>query len=253
MASRVIAHPMARGLFFHFQPPLLFSLLSKPFLPALTETKTWIKTGVMGDPTFDTYYASNVQFSANTSAQQITMQAAGAALLDRIGPAVLIAHSQGGLMPWLIADVRPSLVKSIVALEPTGPPFKDVLFTTATRKFGLTDIPVAYDPPVGDPSVDLKTTEIGVSTAARSSCLLQADPVRRLVNLLGIPVLLVTAEASFHAVYDFCTVDYLKQAGVSVEHLRLEEVGIHGNGHLSFMEMNNLEIAETIEKWIRGH
>ncbi len=31
------------------------------------------------------------------------MQAAGIALLDRIGPAILIAHSQGALFGWLIA------------------------------------------------------------------------------------------------------------------------------------------------------
>jgi pimeloyl-ACP methyl ester carboxylesterase len=247
MASGVIAHPMARGLFLPF---ILFFFLASSRAHVIHVDKT----GMMGDPTFDAYYASNVQFLANTSAQQTAMQAAGAALLDRIGPAVLIAHSQGGLFPWLIADARPNLVKSIVSIEPTGPPFRDVLFSkTSARKFGLTDIAMAYNPPVKDPSVDLKVVEIGTSTASKSSCLLQAEPVRQLVNLMDIPVLIVTAEASFHAVYDFCTVEYLRQAGVNTEHLRLEEVGIHGNGHMSFMEKNNLVIAAIIERWIRVH
>jgi pimeloyl-ACP methyl ester carboxylesterase len=48
------------------------------------------------------------------------MQAAGIALLDRISPAIFIAHSQGALFGWLIADSRPGLVKRIVALEPVG-------------------------------------------------------------------------------------------------------------------------------------
>jgi len=43
----------------------------------------------------------------------------------------------------------------------------------------------------------------------------------------------------------------LSQAGVSVEHIHLGDVGIHGNGHMMFMEMNNLEIADqVVEKWI---
>ena len=43
---------------------------------------------------------------------------------------------------------------------------------------------------------------------------------------------------------------FLRQAGVRVEHLKLAEKGIHGNGHLQFLEMNNLEIIELLEKWI---
>ena len=85
----------------------------------------WPGSGLMGDPIFDAYYASNVEFLSSATYQQSTVQAAGAALLDRIAkPVILLSHSQGGLMPWLIADVRPQLVKAIVSLEPTGLPFK---------------------------------------------------------------------------------------------------------------------------------
>jgi triacylglycerol esterase/lipase EstA (alpha/beta hydrolase family) len=83
----------------------------------------------MGDPIFDEFYASNVQFQANTVVQKTKMQAAGAALLQKIGQAALISHSQGGLMPWVIADVVPYLVKAIVSIEPTGPPFINGVFS----------------------------------------------------------------------------------------------------------------------------
>lgn len=33
-------------------------------------------------------------------------------------------------MPWVIADVVPELVKAILAIEPTGPPFEDVITST---------------------------------------------------------------------------------------------------------------------------
>src|SRR5438093_1537770 len=69
---------------------------------------------MMGDPVFDAFYSSNVEFVSSTVVQETSMQAAGAALLDKIGPAILISHSHGGLFPWLWADIRPTLVKAIV-------------------------------------------------------------------------------------------------------------------------------------------
>ncbi len=162
---------------------------------------------------------------------------------------MLLTHSQSGPLGWILGDSRPNLIKSIVALEPMGPPFINVVFPplTPARPFGITEIPVAYDPPLSSPD-DLQR-EV-TSRSALSICFQQASPARRLVNLLKLPILVVTSESSYHAVYDSCTVSYLKQAGVGVEHVNLGEVGIHGNGHMMFMEKNNIEIAELVEKWI---
>jgi pimeloyl-ACP methyl ester carboxylesterase len=41
----------------------------------------------------------------------------------RIGPAVVVTHSQAGAFGWAIGEARPDLVKAIVAVEPSGPPF----------------------------------------------------------------------------------------------------------------------------------
>ncbi|KAG6014706.1 hypothetical protein E4U41_004781, partial [Claviceps citrina] len=61
----------------------------------------WPGSGTMGDQVFDRFYSSNVQFTSNATYQQSTVQAAGAALLDRIGrPVVLMGHSQGGHLPY---------------------------------------------------------------------------------------------------------------------------------------------------------
>ena len=180
------------------------------------------------------------------------MRSAGINLLDRIGPAILITHSQGGTHGWLWADARPKLVKAIVAIEPAGPPFQSTIAKGANAKpYGITDVPLSYDPP---PDSILKHTG-PLRTQTFSSIngrtyMLQQEPARRLTNLLNIPVLLETGEASSHAAYDEFTVRFLQQAGVNVEHLRLADKEIHGNGHLQFLEMNNLEIVELLEKWI---
>ncbi|KAK8156058.1 hypothetical protein BKA80DRAFT_280575 [Phyllosticta citrichinensis] len=52
-------------------------------------------------------------------------------------------------MTWLAADARPKLVKRLVALEPSGLPFIDQVFSQgAARQYGLTDAPLTYDPPL---------------------------------------------------------------------------------------------------------
>jgi len=43
-------------------------------------------------------------------------------LLQRIGPAVLLAHSQGGGLALTIAARRPELLTAVVAIEPSGAP-----------------------------------------------------------------------------------------------------------------------------------
>lgn len=67
----------------------------------------WPGEDRVGDPVFHPFYASQVPSLCNAESERL-MQAAGSALLDRIGPAILIAHSQGSLFGWLIADSRPA-------------------------------------------------------------------------------------------------------------------------------------------------
>lgn len=214
----------------------------------------WNGTGVMGDPNFDTYYASTVEFLKSSTYQQSTVQAAGAELLDIIGsPAILLSHSQGGVMPWLLADVRPELVHSIVSLEPTGPPFQEAIFSnTSSRAYGLTDIPLTYSPAVTNPETDLVKHTIPSNSSSFSNCIIQADSPapRKLVNLAKVPVLVLTTESSYHAPYDWCTVRFLKQAGVQTKHLQLADIGIHGNGHMVFLEKNSLQVASVLQKWM---
>ena len=64
-------------------------------------------------------------------------------------------------------------------------------------------------------------------------------------------MLLETGEASLHASYDEFTVRFLRQAGVNVKHLKLAYEGIYGHGHLQFLEKNNVEVIEVLEKRIK--
>ena len=65
-----------------------------------------------------------------------------------------------------------------------------------------------------------------------------------------MPTLILTSEASYHASYDHCTVAYLAQAGVKSTFIRLDEVGVKGNGHMMMLEKNNMAIAAVMAGWL---
>jgi pimeloyl-ACP methyl ester carboxylesterase len=209
------------------------------------------RKGRMGDPVFDAFYATQVASLTDEVETQSLVQAAGAALLDRIGSAIIVTHSQAGAFGWLLADARPQLVKGILAVEPAGPPFQNAVFDEDNaRPWGLTDIPLAYDPPLAEARNLKKVRQQAADGPGLAKCWLQADPPRQLPRLRDIPVLIVTTEASYHAVYDHCTAKYLDQAGVKNTFVHLESVGIRGNGHMVMLEKNNLVVAAFLQKWI---
>ncbi|KAF8911876.1 alpha/beta-hydrolase [Mucidula mucida] len=204
----------------------------------------WPGNGSVGDPIFDNFYAATVPSLVSEEESSMKIRAAGSVLLDQIGPVILLTHSQSGQFGWLLGDARPNLVKAIVALEPIGPPFINAVLPpiVAARPFGVTEIPMVYSPPIN--SADELQREV-VSVDANAS------PARQLANLVNIPVLMVSSEASYHTVYDNCTAGYLQQAGVSVTYVKLPEVGIHGNGHMMFLEMNRIDIVENVvQQWL---
>ena len=210
--------------------------------------------GKMGDPIFDAFYATQVETLISNEETQQRNKDAGAALLDRIGPAIVLTHSQSGAFGWLIADARPQRVKAIIAIEPAGPPFEATIIGTGKqRAFGPTDIPITYDPPIKDAS------ELAIERESKPDgpdlfvCWMQKAPARQLVNLKGIPVVIMAAEASYHQVYDHCTAKYLNQAGVKTEYIRLQDKGIRGNGHMVMIEKNNLDIARLVDDWAQAN
>ncbi len=207
--------------------------------------------GEAGDEVFDQFYASQVPYIGANNVSELLIREAGAALLDKIGAAIILTHSQSGAFGWIIADARPHLVKAIVAAEPTGPPFENTVFgTTPARPWGITETPMAYVPAITDPKQLQVITEPKADGLDLAPCKLQGGVVHQLLGLQKKPILIFTSEASYHAVYDHCTAKYIHQAGGDVQFVRLPEVGIRGNGHMVMIEKNNLEIAAFVQRWV---
>jgi pimeloyl-ACP methyl ester carboxylesterase len=118
------------------------------------------------------------------------------------------------------------------------------------KRFGLSNIPMAYDSPVTaqSPLEFLRQDKAEAPDLVR--CWRQKEPARRLVAVGERPILYLAAEASFYAPYNHCTVAYLKQAGVKVDYVQLAEIGLRGNGHMMMMEKNSDAIAQVIVDWL---
>ena len=219
----------------------------------------WPGTGEPDDPATLQLAMGQLPAIEEFAKQQPLVRDALIALLDRIGPSILLTHSQSGAFGWPVADARPDLVKAILAIEPNGPPGRSLEFIGAPDYFkegrneltyGVTAVPLRYDPPLNDSSELKLVKEDKPDGPGLATCWKQAEPAAQLPNLQRMPILVLTSEASYHAPYDHCTVKYLRQAGVKPTHIRLADLGIRGNSHVMMLEKNNKEIAAVIEQWI---
>ncbi|MEU6375780.1 alpha/beta hydrolase [Streptomyces sp. NPDC046909] len=208
--------------------------------PAHTQ---WPGTGLADDPALAQLLASMSPMPGDLSAHHDVMRRRGAQLLDIIGPAIVVTNSAGGPTGWLMADERPDLVRAVVALEPLGPTGPLPL------PWGISASPLTFEPP----ATELGGLELvdAPTEAGGPPLRLQAEPVRSLPHLADVPIAIVTGEQSVAAAMDVGTVAFLRQAGcLHVEHVRLGELGIHGNGHLMMIERNNDQVLDAVIAWL---
>ena len=212
--------------------------------------------GKMGDPIFDDFAKTQVQFLQGGKQAKLNLDA-HVALLDKIGsPVIVITHSQGGEFGWQVADARPKLVKAIITAEPGGPPIKNVDIAkiaygaASSYAWGLTSLPLHYDPPVNDPAELRPMLEEKADDPDTVPCYIQQEPAHKLVNMKDIPVLDVSTQASYHRIFDSCIPKWLNQAGVKTQYVKLEDVGITGNEHELMLDKNSDEIAKFFVQWL---
>src|SRR5262245_17343289 len=213
----------------------------------------WPGTGEPDDPATLQLAMSQLPAIADFTQQQPLNRDALIALLEKIGPSILLTHSQAGAFTWPVADARPDLVKAILAIEPNGPPFYQVEFVGAPNWFKQGPLALPYGisilPLTCAPADRHMVQQDKADAPDLVRCWLQQDPPRQLPNL-KMPILVLSSEASYHAPYDHCTVKYLEQAGVKPTFIRLADRGIHGNSHVLMLEKNNKESAAVIADWL---
>jgi hypothetical protein len=217
-------------------------------IPATPDDQTWFnifRVGVWPD------YFPGVQFSRDPEAlnqyfRQMTpntgpfdvqvVSDAVSALFNRIGPGVLVTHSQGGGPGWVTA-IKNRNVRAVVAYEPgSGFVFPQGEVPPAMTSAGggkleavgiplaefmlLTKIPIVIyygdnipEKPIANPAQDQWRTRLAMAR-------LWAEAVNR------------------------------RGGDVTVVHL--PEAGIRGNTHFPFSDLNNAQIADLMSKFLQA-
>ncbi len=155
------------------------------------------------------------------------------ALFDEIGPGVLVTHSHSGGMGWLIAAKNPN-VKAVVSYEPGS----------------------GFIFPEGEAPPALES----------SSGALQAVEVSKeeFLKLTKIPIIIyygdnIPSEPDANPGTDGWRVrlqmakfwrDAVNNHGGDVTVVHLPDIGIKGNTHFPFSDLNNVEIANLMSEWL---
>lgn len=156
------------------------------------------------------------------------------ALFNKIGPGILVTHSHSGGMGWITA-VKNQNVKAIVSYEP-GSGF---LFPEGEAPSAL-------------------TSSAGVLEAS-------SVPMKDFMQLTKIPIIIyygdnIPESHSNNPGADGWRIrlemarlwrDKVNSYGGDVTVVHLPEIGIKGNTHFPFSDLNNIEIANLMSKWLK--
>jgi len=154
------------------------------------------------------------------------------ALLDEIGPAVLLAHSAGGGSTFRVPDLNPSKVVGIIGFEaagsnPTSPGFNNspALITSWKTEPALAASFAAVD---------------------KNGCAMQGDRPSKLVNYAGLPMVMVATEmgTSSKAAIE-CAAAVWNQAGAKATSVYLPDRGLKGGGHFAMAQLDNAAYAKV--------
>jgi hypothetical protein len=161
-----------------------------------------------------------------------TVTNAVAALFVKTGPAVLLTHSASGGPGWLTAIKSPN-IKAVVAYEP-------VQFV-----FPVGEVPPPIVTPAGINS--------GWGVSATAFAALTKIPIQ-IVYGDNIP----TSPSPYGGLdlwYRATTmaklfVDAVNRHGGDATILNLPSVGLHGNTHFPFSDLNNIQVADLMSKYL---
>lgn len=156
-----------------------------------------------------------------------------AALFGKIGPAVLVSHSASGLPGWL-TRTKSDNVKAIVSYEPVG-----WVFPTGEVPAAIATGGGAISGNAIPPADFQKLTEIPIQ-------IVYGDNVPATPNAYpGLDIWRGRLEMSARFV------EAVNRHGGDATLLHLPDVGVFGNTHFPMSDLNNLEVADLLSRYLR--
>ncbi len=155
-----------------------------------------------------------------------------AALFDKIGPGVLITHSQSGALGWRTA-IKNRNIKAVVSYEPGG----DYVFPAGEAP-QLTFAGRPFTPPTVPMSDFMQLTRVPIVIYYGDNI-----PEQPSTNPGQEQWRVFRATARLWR-------DAVNKHGGDVTVVELPAVGIHGNTHFPMSDLNNVQIADLLSKFL---
>jgi len=171
------------------------------------------------------------------SATRALQAGAVAALFRKIGPGILITHSNSGQYGWATGMLVPELVKAIIAYEPAA---------------------FAFPADEAPPSVETQDKGVAAVTAPQLVSRNEFEKLTRTHIQIIYGDNIGTTPSPVYGVelWRVATlraqqfVDAVNRHGGDAELLSLPSVGLHGNTHFPFSDRNNLQVADLLSQYL---
>jgi len=187
------------------------------------------------DPaSLEQFYRQMTPNTGNFDANIISDAISG--LFDKIGEGILVTHSQGGGPGWFTA-IKNDRVKAVVAYEP----YSSFLF------------------PQGELPRPIKST--GLFGELKG----EEIPLTDFLKLTKIPIVIYYGDNIAKEPTNVWNKDHwrsglemarvwaatINKHGGDATVVHLPEIGINGNTHFAFSDLNNVQVADELSKWLK--
>lgn len=164
-----------------------------------------------------------------------------AVLLEEVGPSIVLSHSSSANRGWIVAT-KTDNVAAIVAYEPGDYIFpEDEMPDAITRADGTEVVPGIA---VSRADFD-KLTRMPIQ-------IVWGDFIPAELDSKNVGPLLPLDNRRVNMVRSRLFAEAVNRNGGHAEVLMLPEIGIHGNTHFPMLDLNNLEIADLLSKFLEG-
>lgn len=162
-----------------------------------------------------------------------------AILLEEIGSSIVLTHSSSANRGW-VAAAKSGNVAAIVAYEPGDYVFPETEMPDAIPRADGSDIAAGLAIPLAD---FMRLTKMPIQIVWADFIPAERDPA-------NIGPLLPLDNRRVNVVRSRLFAEAINRHGGRAEILMLPEVGIHGNTHFPMLDLNNLEIADLLSKFL---
>jgi len=203
------------------------------FISVLATSDSDVWPGGDPTPTNDSVVAWTASSATAPYCGDATAAEKISALLDEVGPAILLAHSAGGGSTFRVPDLNSPNVVGIIAFEAAG------------------SNPVAPGFRGGPPAIAQWVVEPALpanfEAVDRGGCPMQGDNPSRLVNFADMPLVLVGSERGLNSSREIleCQAAVWRQAGGDATYVYLPDRGLRGGGHFAMAQLDNAEYADV--------